>query len=152
MCVCVCICICNDSAAPAHAHVHAHTQAYTHMYLAAPTSTRAYTRTRTRAHPPPWRHARTPCGILAYGIDTTSTCPRNVLREMLVVSATRRGSGVAPRACYVTLCVCACTRVCWCRQIFTYLHTYAIAYALDLRTHARDGRRQIRTMQDYRYR
>ena len=40
-----------------------------------------------------------------------------------VVSVTRRSSGVAPRAC---------VRVCWCRRIFTYIHTkpdrYVISY------------------------
>jgi len=35
-----------------------------------------------------------------------------------VVSATRRSSGVAPRAC-----VRVYARVCWCRRIFTYIHT-----------------------------
>ena len=37
-----------------------------------------------------------------------------------VVSVTRQssGSGLAPRGP-----VCACTRVCWCHRIFTYIHT-----------------------------
>ena len=37
-----------------------------------------------------------------------------------VVSATRRNSSVAPRAC-----VRVYARVCWCRRIFTYIHTYS---------------------------
>ena len=38
-----------------------------------------------------------------------------------VVSATRRSSGVAPRTC-----VRVYARVCWCRRIFTYIHTYIV--------------------------
>jgi len=40
-----------------------------------------------------------------------------------VVSATRRSSGVAPRAC-----VRVYVRVCWCRRIFTYIHTNYIYF------------------------
>jgi len=49
-------------------------------------------------------------------------CGQAVGCGMCSVCATRRSrsSGVAPRACSAR----ACTRVCWCRRIFTRTHTY----------------------------
>jgi len=38
-----------------------------------------------------------------------------------VVFATRRSSGVAPRACVG----------CWCRRFFTYIHTYRAMLIVD---------------------
>jgi len=43
--------------------------------------------------------------------------PVGVSISSSLVSATRRSPGVAPRS------YCARTRVCWCRRIFTYIHT-----------------------------
>jgi len=45
-----------------------------------------------------------------------------------VVSATRRSSGVAPRACvrvYARVCLCLCCRI----FIFTYVYIYIYTYS-----------------------
>ena len=55
-------------------------------------------------------------------------------RWMDVVSVTRRSSGVAPRAC---------ARVCRCRKIFTYIHTYAPRSTTTCVYARADSRQQI---------
>ena len=59
-----------------------------------------------------------------------------------VVSATRRSSGVAPRAC---------VRVCWCRRIFTYTYvhtTYCRVMFKDLRVTWRRRRQIVVALQE----